>query len=144
MLQWYEDEDVANGQGSVKCIYAFGYEGQMTSWDDAQTFCRERLGTEYNSIRGELLSIHSEKENMAIAEAIRSSDCEGDVNNCRQRRYWIGYRKDCLGCEYQWSDYSVTNFVFWQVSDDAPIGAHECAYFDSQNIWWQGRLRQIQ
>ena len=133
MLHWYEQDNVPEGGTSVKCIYAFGHESEMTTWDGARNFCRENLKS--NAISGELLSIHSQTENVAIAEVVRASDCSGDINNCDQRQYWIGYRKDCLSCEYQWSDFSVPDFSSWQMNGEH--GQHECAYFDFHNLWWQ-------
>ena len=51
------------------------------------------------------------------------------------RRYWMGFRKDCLSCEYQWADFSPVDYVNWEQTDD--IGASECAYFDNYHNHWQ-------
>ena len=72
-LTWYEDQNSATSGMIPKCIYAFGHETDVLNYTDARNWCQANLVAP-TGVKGDLLSIHSMEENMAVGDAIKNGD----------------------------------------------------------------------
>ena len=77
-LTWYEDQNSATSGMIPKCIYAFGHESDVLNYTAARNWCQANLVAP-TGVKGDLLSIHSSEENMAVGDAVKNGDkCVGE------------------------------------------------------------------
>uniref|UniRef100_A0A3P8NE22 C-type lectin domain-containing protein n=1 Tax=Astatotilapia calliptera TaxID=8154 RepID=A0A3P8NE22_ASTCA len=91
----------------------FIFVNESKSWWDAQSHCR--------GLPSDLVSIHSEAENMAVLSVSAS------------QTVWIGLFKD----PWKWSDGSNSSFRFWRASQPSYLPNQDCvaAVFQDNGKW---------
>nr|XP_004541584.1 macrophage mannose receptor 1 [Maylandia zebra] len=91
----------------------FIFVNESKSWWDAQSHCR--------GLPSDLVSIHSEAENMAV------------LNVSASQTVWIGLFKD----PWKWSDGSNSSFRFWRASQPSYLPNQDCvaAVFQDNGKW---------
>uniref|UniRef100_A0A3B4G5X6 Si:dkey-28d5.13 n=1 Tax=Pundamilia nyererei TaxID=303518 RepID=A0A3B4G5X6_9CICH len=91
----------------------FIFVNESKSWWDAQSHCR--------GLPSDLVSIHSEAENMAV------------LNVSASQTVWIGLFKD----PWKWSDGSNSSFRFWRASQPSYLSNQDCvaAVFQDNGKW---------
>ncbi|XP_039475620.1 macrophage mannose receptor 1 isoform X4 [Oreochromis aureus] len=91
----------------------FIFVNESKSWWDAQSHCR--------NLSPDLVSIHSEAENMAV------------LNVSASQSVWIGLFKD----PWIWSDGSNSSFRFWRASQPSYLHNQDCvaAVFQDNGKW---------
>lgn len=89
-------------------------------YSDADALCRKHVKGECAECYGELVSIHSEEQDLAIMNIMQASLDE----NAPWSPYWIGLRQHCRGCEYEWSNFSPVDYINWAAGE--PNNAGQC------------------
>ena len=123
-----EPWDASSNDGD-KCIYLIDADKTKRSWADAQAVCEASV-IGCPTCRGSLLTVHTQFQDKRLYDLVVASQ---GVNF---QPFWLGARKYCTNCQFEYSDHTAFDFTNWTPGEPNNWGdGEECV--EVSNIWGQ-------